>query len=63
MRLKTPFRLLISFIYNLHVVISITYYIVVYFHSFHSLHANLFTLSAVVFAYSDSLLLKHLKSL
>jgi hypothetical protein len=61
--LKTPFRLLIRFIYNLQVVISITYYTVAYFHSLHSLHANLFTLSAVVFAYSVSLLLKHINNL
>jgi hypothetical protein len=60
MPLKTPFRLLIGFITILQVVTTITYYTVTHFHS---LHASLFSLSAVVFAYSVSLSLKHLNSL
>jgi hypothetical protein len=60
MPLKTPFRLLIGFITILQVVTTITYNTVTYLHS---LHANLFSLSAVVFAYSVSLSLKHLNSL
>jgi hypothetical protein len=59
MPLETQFRLLIGFITILQVVITITYYTVTYLHS---LHTNLFTLSAVVFAYSVSLSLKHLNS-
>jgi hypothetical protein len=58
MPLKTPFRLLISFITILQVVTTITFYTVTYLHS---LHTNLFNLSAVVFACSVSLSLKHLK--
>jgi hypothetical protein len=53
-------RIVIGFITILHVVTTITYYTVTYLHS---LHANLFILSAVVFAYSVSLSLKHLNSL
>jgi hypothetical protein len=60
MPLKTPFRLLIGFITILQVVTTITYYTVTYLHS---LHASLFSLSVVVFAYSVSLLLKHLNTL
>jgi hypothetical protein len=60
MPLKTPFRLLIGFITILHVVTTITYYTVTYLRS---LHANLFSLSAVVFADSVSLSLKHLNNL
>jgi hypothetical protein len=59
MPLKTPFRLLIGFITILQAVTTITYYTVTYLHS---LHANLFSLSAVVFSYSVSLSLKHLNS-
>jgi hypothetical protein len=53
---KTPFNLLIGFINHSHAVITtlqvvttITYYTVTYLHS---LHANLFSLSAVVSVYS-----------
>jgi hypothetical protein len=60
MPLKTPFWLVIRFITILNVVTKITFYAVTYLHS---LHANLFTLSAVVFAYSVWLSLKHLNSL
>jgi hypothetical protein len=60
MPLKTSFRFLIGFITILQVVTTITYYTVTYLHS---LHAILFSLSAVVFAYSVSLSLEHLNSL
>jgi hypothetical protein len=63
MPLNTPFGLVIGFITILHVVTTITYNAVTYFHNLHSLPDNLFTLSAVVFAYSVSLSLKHLNSL
>jgi hypothetical protein len=55
-----PFWLIIGFITILHVVTIITFYTVTYLHS---LHANLSSLSAVVFAYSVSLSLKHFNSL
>jgi hypothetical protein len=45
-----------SFYLQLHVVATITFYTVTYLHS---LHANLFSLSEVIFAYSVSLSLKH----
>jgi uncharacterized protein YebE (UPF0316 family) len=52
-------QIVIGFITILHVVTTITSYAVTYLHS---LHSNLFSLSAVVFAYSVSLLLKHLNN-
>jgi hypothetical protein len=48
----TPFGLLIDFINNLQVVTTINYHTVTHLQS---LHANIFTLSAVVFMYSVSL--------
>jgi hypothetical protein len=60
MPLKAPFRLLIRFIPILHVVTTITSYTVTYLHN---LHADLFSLSAVVFVYPVSLSLKHVNSL
>jgi hypothetical protein len=50
--LETPFGLLIGFINNLKVVTTLTYNTVTHLHS---LHTNLFTLSAAVFTYSVSL--------
>jgi hypothetical protein len=41
MPLKTPFRLLISFITILQVVTTITYYTVTYLHSLQSVHSNI----------------------
>jgi hypothetical protein len=60
MQLETPFRLLFGFITILQVVTTITYHTLTYLHS---LHANPFSLSPVVFVYSVSLSLKHLNSL
>jgi hypothetical protein len=44
MALKTPFILVICFIYNLTVVTTITFYTVTYLHSLQSLHANILIL-------------------
>jgi hypothetical protein len=49
MHLKTPFRLLIGFINHLEVVTTVNYNTVTDLHNLHSLHFNLFSLSAIVF--------------
>jgi hypothetical protein len=60
MLLKTPFRFVNGVYYNFTRRDYNHLYTVTYLHS---LHASLFNLSAVVFAYSASLSLKHLNSL
>jgi hypothetical protein len=44
MALKTPFRLVIRFIYNLTVVTTITFYTVTYLHSLQFLRAKILIL-------------------
>jgi hypothetical protein len=46
---KDGFGLVIGFINNLQIVTTINYYTNAFFHNLQSLHANLFSLSALVF--------------